>query len=155
MITVIVPTRDSAAVLGPCLSALVRAAVSGLVREVFVADAGSGDATLEIADDAGARIVGSVAEAVAAAKGDWIMVLAPETRLEPGWEAEVALHVDRQAGRAACFRLAYEDAGVAARLREMLAKLGGRRAEQGLLVETTRFGTPGKVRTLNTKAFIG
>jgi len=154
MISVIVPTRDSAAVLGPCLSALVRAAVSGLVREVFVADAGSTDATLEIADDAGARITGSVDEAVAAAKGDWIMLLAPETRLEPGWEAEVALHVDRHAGKAACFRLAYEDAGIAARLREVVAGFGGRRAEQGLLVETARYAAPGAVRRLNAKAFI-
>lgn len=154
MISVIVPTRESAAVLGPCLSALVRAAVSGLVREVFVADAGSGDSTLEIADDAGARIVGSVDEAVAAAKGDWVMVLAPETRLEPGWEAEVALHVDRRAGRAACFRLAYEDAGIVARLRETLAGLGGRKPAQGLLVETARYGAPVRVRRLNARAFI-
>ena len=41
MISVIVPTHDSAAVLGACLSALVPAAVTGLVREVILADGGS------------------------------------------------------------------------------------------------------------------
>lgn len=155
MITVIVPTSDSAASLPVCLSALVPAAVSGLVREVILADAGSTDATLEIAADAGARVIaGGVADAAALAKGDWLLVVPPACRLEPGWEAAAADHIDRRRGEAACFRLAVEAAGPAARLREAVAGLGGPRAEQGLLVERGRLGSPGPLRRLTARVLV-
>lgn len=156
MISVIVPTRDSAIALPVCLSALVSAAVSGLVKEVILADAGSGDATLEIAADAGARVVaGDVAAAVASAKGDWVLILPPSTRLETGWEAEAADHIDRHAGKAACFRLAFDSASPVARLRELAASLGAPGAGQGWLVETKRYGTGGLgVRKLGARAFV-
>lgn len=155
MISVIVPTRESAASLPVCLSALVPAAVSGLVREVILADAGSTDATLAIAADSGARVVqGSVADAAAVAKGDWVLVLPPACRLEPGWEAAAADHIDRRRGEAACFRLAVEAAGPAARVREMLAGLGGAKAEQGLMVERERFAAPGPLRRLTARVFV-
>ncbi len=155
MITVIVPTRDSAASLPVCLSALVPAAVSGLVREVILADAGSTDATLEIALDAGARVVsGGLAEAAAEAKGDWLLILPPACRLETGWEAAAADHMDRRRGEAACFRLSVEAHGPAARLRETLTGLGGPRAEQGLLVERSRLAKPGALRKLSARVFV-
>lgn len=154
MISVIVPTRDSAASLPICLSALVPAAVNGLVREVILADGGSTDATDLIAADAGARLVrGGIAEAAAEAKGDWLLILPPVCRLEPGWEAAAADHVDRRRGEAACFRLAVEAAGPAARVREALAALGGRRPEHGLLVERGRLANPGPARRLAARVF--
>jgi hypothetical protein len=142
MISVIVPTRDSAAALGPCLAALVPAAVTGLVREVILADGG-------------ARVVaGDVRAAVATAKGDWLLILPPTTRLEPGWEAETEHHVNRFAGRSACYRLAVDAGGAAARLREWLAGLRAPTAARGLLVERTRFGAPGSPRRLGARAFV-
>ena len=93
MLSVIIATHDNAATLGAALADLVPAAVDGLVREVIIADAGSSDATLEIADDAGAVIVpgsGSAGERLAAgcavAKSAWLLVLPPSPRLAPGWE---------------------------------------------------------------------
>lgn len=155
MISVIVPTRESADVLGPCLSALVSAAVSGLVREVILADAGSADGTLTIAEDAGARVVvGDVAAAVATAKGDWLLILPPTTRLEPGWESETEHHIKRFTGRSACYRLAVDAGGPAARLREWLAGLGGPTAAHGLLVERARFGAARSPRRLGARAFV-
>lgn len=155
MISVIVPTRDSAAVLGPCLSALVPAAVTGLVREVILADGGSGDATLAIAQDAGARVVaGDVAAAVATAKGGWLLILPPTTRLEPGWEAEVDHHVNRFTGRSACFRLAVDGGGRMARLREWFGGIGAPTPAHGLLVERARFGAVGAPRRLGARAFV-
>ena len=156
MISVIVPTRDSAIVLPVCLSALVSAAVSGLVQEVVLADGGSADATLEIALDAGARVVaGDVAAAVATAKGDWVLILPPTTRLEAGWEAEAAEHIDRHPGKAACFRLAFDSASLGARLREGVSTISAPRPEQGWLVETKRFGQGGlPVRRLGARAFV-
>jgi hypothetical protein len=93
MLSVIIATRDDAATLSAALADLVPAAVDGLVREVIIADAGSTDATLEIADDAGAVILrgsGSAGESLAAgcaaAKSAWLLVLPPSPLLAPGWE---------------------------------------------------------------------
>lgn len=156
MISVIIPTRDSAAVLGPCLSALVPAAVSGLVREVILADGGSADGTLAIAEDAGARLVaGDIAAAVATARGDWLLILPPTSRLEPGWEAEAAGHVERHAGKAACFRLAFDSASPMARLREWLASVSRPVAAQGRLIEARLHVDAGvPVRRLGARAFV-
>jgi glycosyltransferase involved in cell wall biosynthesis len=100
MISVVIPTLNSAAALSATLACLVGAAVDGLVKEVLVVDGGSTDATLELADDAGARILregGSDGERLAlackAARGDWLLVLAPGTRLAVGWERAVADHL--------------------------------------------------------------
>lgn len=154
MISVIVQTHNAAASLPACLAALVPAAVDALVREVIVVDAGSADATLDIAEDSGAKLAPSIDEALAMARADWVMLLSPLARLERGWEAEVKLHIDRYPGKAACFRLAWEDRGLGPRLREALTALGGPRAEQGLLIERARYGRHGPMRRLNAKAFI-
>ena len=57
MLSVIVATNESERTLVPTLSALVPGALSGLVTEVVVADAGSKDATAEVADIAGCRFM--------------------------------------------------------------------------------------------------
>ncbi|HET6928016.1 MAG TPA: glycosyltransferase, partial [Hyphomicrobiaceae bacterium] len=54
MISVIIPTLNAEATLAETLSALVPAAVAGLVREVLVVDGGSSDRTAEIVERAGA-----------------------------------------------------------------------------------------------------
>ncbi len=94
MITVVIPTYDSAHLIGPCLTSLVTAAVDGLVREVVLADGGSTDGTLDIAEDCGARIVAAgddVGARLAAAcerpRGDWLMLLEPDAILPEGWRA--------------------------------------------------------------------
>src|SRR5665213_2569342 len=96
MISVVIPTLNDEAVLGRALQPLVAAAVAGLVREVIVVDGGSSDATLEIADDAGCRILARggegaarAREAAATARSDWVMILDPRTQLLPGWERAV------------------------------------------------------------------
>ena len=55
MISVVIPTFNSAATLAEAMASLIPAAVDALVREVVVADGGSSDDTFAIADDAGAR----------------------------------------------------------------------------------------------------
>ena len=59
MLSAIIATHESERALVPTLAALVPGAVSGLVTEVLVADAGSRDATREVADVAGARFMSS------------------------------------------------------------------------------------------------
>ena len=53
MLSVIIATHESERALVPTLAALVPGAAAGLLAEVVVADAGSRDATAEVADIAG------------------------------------------------------------------------------------------------------
>lgn len=101
MITVVIPTHDSARLIGPCLSSLVTAAVDGLVREVVLADGGSTDGTLDIAEDCGARVVtdgADVGARLAAAcdrpRGDWLMLLEPDAILPEGWRLVIEKQIN-------------------------------------------------------------
>jgi GT2 family glycosyltransferase len=151
MISVVIATLNAAGTLPAALSALVPASVSNLVREVVVADAGSTDATLEIVDDAGARLVAGGLEAgLAAAKGPWLLVLAPDTRLAPEWETAARDHIEHHAKEAGYFRLALDDHRASARIGEALASLRGASAGNGLLLPKAlyeeRGAEPGKLR---------
>lgn len=135
MISVVIPTLDAEAVLPDTLSALISATVDGLVREVIVADGGSKDRTCAIADAAGAEVVSSspgrasqLIAGAARAKHPWLMFLYPQTVLDPGWEREASLFMERVdtgrtklAAAAFCFALDYE--GLAPRCIEGLARL--------------------------------
>jgi glycosyltransferase involved in cell wall biosynthesis len=149
MISVIVPTGNSAHLLPRCFECLIAGVVSGLVREVIVADGGSSDETLTIADSAGARVVvvepsqGSrMAAGAAAARGEWLLFLHPETALEGGWEKEAEAFLERvtlERPRAATFRFALDDFGARVRRAELLAwarcaLFGLPYGDQGLLV---------------------
>lgn len=100
MISVIVSTVDTDRDLAALLSALVPAAVDGLVREVLVVGAGSTDAGLAICEDAGADVVADVAAALRRAKGDYVLALPAALRLRPGWEESVRRHLEAGGGAA-------------------------------------------------------
>ena len=142
MISVIVPTLNNAATLPACLGALVPAAVDAIVTEVFVVDGGSTDATLEIAEDAGVKRAATLEAAVAAAKSDWLLLLPADLRLETGWDAEAAAHVQTSGGRGGRFRIAPW----------WPPRLGDRRA---LLIRRDRLGKPaGRPRRLDSRALV-
>ena len=110
MISVVIATQDHERLLGPVLSALVPAAVDGVVRQVIVADGGSTDATLEIAKDSGADVLelsGSIEARLAVgcgrAKGDWLLILDPSVAPPPGWEAAARAHIEQGSDKAAWF----------------------------------------------------
>ncbi|MFA7262249.1 MAG: glycosyltransferase [Caulobacter sp.] len=141
MISVIVQTLNNAATLPACLGALVPAAVDAIVTEVIVVDGGSTDATLAIAEDAGVKRADSIQAAVTAAKSDWLLLLPATVRLEKGWDAEAAAHVQNGGGRAARFRMASW----------WPLRLGDQRA---LLIRREWFGKPlGRIRRLGSRAF--
>ena len=150
MISVIIPTLDAERELGATLTALVPATLEGLVREVVIADGGSIDATLQIGDDAGARIVNcprgrgpQLARGGAHAKGPWLLFLHADTRLDPGWSHEAEQFINRVTNRkkaAGAFRFALDDTGIRPRLLETLVALRCRLfrlpyGDQGLLIE--------------------
>ncbi len=92
MISVVIATDNSAPLLAPTLAALVAGAVAGVVREVIVADTGSQDATTELAEMAGCRVVVSTAPeserlraAAALARSDWLMFLRPGSVPDGDW----------------------------------------------------------------------
>jgi glycosyltransferase involved in cell wall biosynthesis len=165
MISVVIETKDCEHALARTLAALVPAAAQGVVREVLVADAGSGDGTRVVADAAGCTIVeGGRARALALAKADWVLLLTPGVRLETDWFHEAARfmeHVRRQNGRshkAASFRRAVDDYGLRARLAEAWAALSARLRPSGAILarrEELLAGSRLRVRWLRSRAFVG
>jgi glycosyltransferase involved in cell wall biosynthesis len=164
MVSVVIPTLNAERLLPRCFDSLIAAAVRGVVREVIVADGGSQDATLAIADAAGAQIVHTrkgraqqLIQGAGIAKSDWLLFLHPETALEPGWEVEAESFMDQavmERPRAAVFRFALEDFGATARRAEAKAHL--RTAlfalpygDQGLLIPKRLYHKIGGYRGLS------
>lgn len=163
MISVVIPTINHERALARCFDSLIPAAVHGVVREVIVADGGSSDGTLGIADAAGAHIVAAgktrgerLNQGAASAKGDWLLFLHPETALEPGWDQEVESFLAQEMverPRAACFRFALEGFGGAVRRDEARAALrtwllGLPYGDQGLLIPKRLYRQLGGYRAL-------
>jgi len=133
MISVVIPTHNSQTTLTRCFDSLIGATVHGVVKEVIVADGGSGDDTLALADAAGAHVVqagktrGSrLATGAKSARSDWILFLHPETALEPGWECEAEAFISRvtlEQPRAAAFRFGLDEFDGPSRRAEALTAL--------------------------------
>lgn len=134
MISVVIPTLNAGNGLAKTLAALVPAAVEGAVREVIVADGGSADETLAIADAAGCRIARGpagrgvqLAAGAELARSDWLLFLHADTRLAEGWTAAAAAFMAgeeaKERPRAAAFRFALDMPGARARLLERMVAL--------------------------------
>ena len=159
MLTVIIPTHNSERALVPTLAMLVPGALTGTVREVIVADAGSTDATSDVVDIAGCDIVVSKAplaarlkSAAATARGTWLLFLRPGVVLDAAWLEEVTRVVENAVMRgtvdthAAVFRRSPPDAGEP--LPRQLAgvitgALRGPHPDQGLLISRQAYDRVG------------
>jgi glycosyltransferase involved in cell wall biosynthesis len=148
MLTAIIAAHESERTLVPTLAALVPGATAGVVSEVIVADGGSHDATAEVSDFAGCRLISSkdpvgarLKSAAAKARAPWLLFLRAGCVPEPGWIQAVECFTQGAdlAERAAVFR----PPGIAVQLRPGLAELfavfrlafgGGPKPEQGLLI---------------------
>jgi len=151
MLSAIIATNESERSLVPTLAALVPGVTAGLLGEVIVADAGSHDATAEVADVAGCRFMASseplgarLKAAAAATRAPWLLFLRAGCVPEPSWVTAAERFIEAtdrldDAGRAAVFR----SPGIADLLRpgisEVIALLrvtfgGGPKPEQGLLI---------------------
>jgi rSAM/selenodomain-associated transferase 2 len=165
MISVVIPTLNAEASLPDTLSALIPPTVDGLVREVVVVDAGSSDATREIADAAGADVLVTspsrgvqLAAGAARAKHPWLLFLHADTVLDVGWDREAAHFMERvDSGRikpaAAAFRFALDDEGLAPRCLEGLvglrcALLRLPYGDQGLLIRRDLYDKVGGYREI-------
>ena len=154
MLSVVIPALDAAATLPGCLQAL------GSVPDLVVVDGGSRDATREIARAAGARVVvsprGRGVQLVAgaeAARGEWLLFLHADTRLELDWRRAVKGHFDERPESAGAFRFRLDDCawqarvierGVALRVQLWALPYG----DQGLLISRRLYDQLGGYRPL-------
>ena len=151
MLSAIIATHESERALVPTLAALVSGATAGLLSEVVVADAGSRDATAEVADIAGCRFMASgdplgvrLKAAAASTRAPWLMFLRAGHVPEPGWVGAVDRFMQKAdlldgSARAAVFRPPGAADLIRPRFAEILALLrvalgGGPKPEQGLLI---------------------
>lgn len=111
-LSVIIPTLDAEASLPATLAALAEA--RPLLREIIVADGGSRDRTVAIAEAAAARVLtaprgrgAQLSAGAAVAEGDWLCFLHADTRPEPGWAAELARFIGDARNRERAGYLAY------------------------------------------------
>lgn len=170
MLSVIIPTRNDERRLVRTLASLVAGVADGTVRDVALADAGSTDATLEIADLSGCNVVrgagarGAALDAAArSAKGPWLMFIEPGVALEEGWRREVHAMIEtlerrgEAERRAGVFRFALDSLETEARVAERLADVsrlltGLPRPEQGLLIHKGFYQRAGGFRSLAAMA---
>ncbi len=143
-ISVVVPTLNAEGALGACFSALMEGLEVGLIRELVVSDGGSSDATGPTAQAWGAEVVhglasrgGQLRRGVAAAQGEWLLILHADTVLAQGWSTAVRAHLDNEE-QAGWFPLAFDQRGMAAGIVAGWANLRSRAGlpygDQGLLI---------------------
>jgi rSAM/selenodomain-associated transferase 2 len=154
MLSVVIPALNAADCIGFCVVSIREA------DEILVVDGGSTDGTAAIARRNGARVVDAargrgrqLAAGAAAAQGDWLLFLHADTRLEPGWREAADRHIERQRGKAACFRFRLDCDGWRPRLVEMGVALRVRwfglpYGDQGLLVSRLLYDGIGGYRPL-------
>jgi glycosyltransferase involved in cell wall biosynthesis len=97
MLSVLIETRNDEEGLARTLASLVAAVVEGVVRDVVVCDLGSTDQTRYVAEHAGCHFLakGGISAGIAAAKGDWLLIVEPGARLMEGWTDPVVSHLNR------------------------------------------------------------
>lgn len=150
----VIPTLDAAGDLPATLAALVDAPMIG---EIIVADGGSNDDSVAIAQAAGARTLSGkpgrgtqLGAGAAAASCDWLLFLHADCRLAPGWEraVEAFLNAPGAPGRAGYFAFALDDRSRAARRLERIVSwrcrvLGLPYGDQGLLIARALYDAVG------------
>src|SRR5687767_8501333 len=93
-LSVVIPTLNAGATLAATLDAVAGA-------EIVLADGGSSDSTITLAEPRGARVVAAprgrgtqLAAGADAARGDWLLFLHADTVPEKGWTAAVEAFAD-------------------------------------------------------------
>jgi rSAM/selenodomain-associated transferase 2 len=154
-LSVVIPALNAAAALPATIAALAR-----LPAEIVVVDGGSSDGTADVASRLGALVLRTppgrgrqLAAGIAAARGDWLLLLHADTCLAPGWPGPVYRFIAGPKDRAGYFRFALDATERQARLIERLVHWRCRRlalpyGDQGLLVSRALLDAVGGMRPL-------
>ena len=165
MISVIIPALNAERHLPATLTALVPAAIDGIVREVIVVDGGSRDHTREIADLSGADIIDAepgrgsqLVQGAKRARFPWLLFLHADTVLQDGWDRDAVnfirgVDLGERPRAAGAFSFRLDDKGFAPRALEALVRarcslLGLPYGDQGLLISRHLFDDVGGYRNL-------
>jgi rSAM/selenodomain-associated transferase 2 len=150
MLSVVIPTLNSAGSLGACLERMAEA------DEIVVVDGGSVDSTVATAHAGGAKVIRTargrgiqLRAGAEAAQGDWLLFLHADTVLGSDWRREADAHIAARPTSGACFRFRLADPAWQARLIERGVRL--RRfpyGDQGLLISRTLYDAVGGYRPL-------
>ncbi len=154
LVSVVIPALNAAETLPQVWAALRPAS---LIAEIVVADGGSVDATMAIAEEAGMRTVAAqrgrgsqLAAGAASASSDWLLFLHADCAPAPGWTEAVAafIRAPQAAGRAGYFDLAFDDPAPAARRLERIVAWRCRAlalpyGDQGLLISRSLYDMVG------------
>jgi len=156
-LSVVIPTLNAETALADTIQS-----VRDFSLEIVVADGGSTDDTMGIADKSGAKIVTSekgrgrqLRAGGAAATGDWLLFLHADTRLTGGWAGEVLAFITDpdNTERAAVFAYWLDDPAPQARRVERLVAwrtrcLGLPFGDQGLLISRVFYDSLGGFRDM-------
>ena len=153
-LSIVIPTLNASEALQHSLPALTEGLSVGLVRELIISDGGSEDATMPIAEAAGAVFLsgapgrgGQLRHGADAANGEWLLFLHADTTLSEGWSEAVLAHL-ANADRAGYFRLCFAVQGFAPRVVSGWANLRSRvfglpYGDQGLLISRALYDNIG------------
>ncbi len=159
-LSIVIPTLNAAQALPATADALLEGVTSGLVRELVISDGGSDDAIADVAEALGAVLIegpagrgGQLARGVAAASGDWLLLLHADTHLSPGWAGAVHAHIAGHPDQAAWFRLTFRADGVQPRLVAAGANFRSRifglpYGDQGLVISKRLLKDAGGIQAL-------
>jgi rSAM/selenodomain-associated transferase 2 len=152
---------NAAPALPAALAQFDNAKAEGLVADIIVSDGGSVDESVALAQAAGAHVVTGppgrgeqLAHGAQAARGDWLLFLHADTRLEAGWEAAVTAFIAAKGeDQAAAFAFALDDDAPAARRLERMVEWRCRRlalpyGDQGLLISRKLYDQLGGYRPI-------
>jgi len=140
MLSVVIPTLNASATLPATLTSVAGA------DEMIVVDGGSTDGTSALAASLGARALEAqrgrgqqLSEGVAAARGEWLLLLHADTSLAPGWQGAMRAHMATSPERAGYCRFVLDSTDPRARRLERQVAwrsriLGLPYGDQGLLI---------------------
>lgn len=152
-LTVVMPTLNAAQGLVHSLPSLAEGLQAGLIRELVISDGGSTDATLQIAEEAGAVVVsgpasrgGQLRRGADAAAGEWLFFLHADTVLPAGWTDMAQAQILN--GHPAHFNMRFDTSGLAPALVAGWANLRARwfhlpYGDQGLLIARAEYDAVG------------
>ncbi len=153
-ISVIIPTLNAAATIGPTLAVLAEGLEAGLIGELIIVDGGSEDGIEDVAGQIGARFAtappsrgGQLAAGAAMASRPWLLFVHADTVLSEGWLAAAQAHLATP-DKAGYFRLRFDANGLPPRLVAGWANLRSRLfglpyGDQALLISAALYKQAG------------